>query len=909
MTEPNRKSVRCEPKSTASVHLWHALTTDEILGILSAREETGLSSDDAVNRLARFGPNALPEQKSPSIVWIFLAQFNSPLIYLLFLAAAVALSLGHTSDSLVILAIVSINAVIGAFQEGRAQESIEALRKLSATKVQVLRDGLTIVVDARSLVPGDILVLAGGDAIAADARIIEAKAIEVSESALTGESVPVPKDISILPPDTILADRSNMVFSGTHITAGRGRAVVVATGVETEVGKIAILTAEAEVPKTPLEQRIAQFGRYVILAASVIFTLVMAIGLMQGRPFSEILMIAISQTVSVIPEGLPVAMTVALAVGMQRMARCGAIVRRLAAVETLGSTNVICSDKTGTLTRNEMTVSSVYLPEDRMVRISGSGYEPQGTFAQNGTEIDPSKDQPLRELLLCGALCNDARLVRPDDTAPNWRVLGDPTEGSLLTLALKGGVSVDDTRRKFSRLAEIPFDSATKMMAVQVRDENRVHIFLKGAPEAVLDLVADKQLTDRTHAACEDMAQQALRLLAFATTDDVDLDLSKGFEALHKRVRLLGIVGQFDPPRDEAREAVARCRDAGILPVMVTGDHKLTGLAVARILGIAREGDIAIDGKELAELSEIELQNRLEKISVYARVHPAQKLRIVDAWQSRKAVVAMTGDGVNDAPALAKADVGVAMGITGTEVAKEASSIVITDDNFATIVRAVQEGRLVYLNLKKLILYLVSTGIAEVVVLFAALLFGYPLPLAAVQILWVNLVADGTMTLPLVLDPAEGEEMRRAPIPRGESILTSKMLKRMSLMVAAMACSTFGYFAYRLQLGIPLEQVQTETFTVLAVCQWFNALNCRSDRRSAFKGLLTNPWILGGLIVGNLLHIAVVFAPPLNRIFHTVPLPIGEVVLIGLTASLVLWVEEFRKFWFRRQDSVAGPQN
>ncbi len=905
MKKQNQTSIESEERQKALELHWHALTPQEVLTSVNSSLETGLSPEEVQRRLGLFGPNALPEKKPRSIVWVFLKQFQSPLIYLLFLASGVAFSLGHRTDSLVILTIVFINALIGTFQEGRAQKSMEALRHLTAIKVRVLRGGLEAVVDARELVSGDILVLGGGDAMGADARLLEVAAFEVSEAALTGESVPVPKEVSSCPPDTLLADRRNMVYAGTHVTAGRGRAVVVATGFGTEVGKIATLTTTAEEPKTPLEQKMTQFGRTIIWAASLMFVLVMAIGFLRGLPFSEILMVAISQVVSVIPEGLPVAMTVALAMGMQRMARRGAIVRRLVAVETLGSTNVICTDKTGTLTRNEMTVTSIFLPEGRQMEMTGSGYEPEGKILEDGSEIDPRKDEALLNLFRAGVLCNDARLIPPNDQGSHWRVLGDPTEGSLLTMALKGGVPIEDTQRKFPRLAEIPFDSVSKMMAVQVQDEKGSLIFLKGAPEAVLELVLDEQMKKRALTAGEKMAAQALRLLAFAVVDGFDADLGKGFEALRGRARFLGLVGQFDPPRPEVQEAVRRCRDAGILPIMVTGDHKLTGLAVARILGIAREGDIALDGRELAELSEAQLQDQLDRISVFARVHPAQKLRIVNAWQARKAVVAMTGDGVNDAPALAKADVGVAMGITGTEVAKEASKIVITDDNFATIVHAVEEGRLVYRNLQKLILYLVGTGISEIVVLFAALLLGYPLPLAAVQILWINLVADGTMTLPLVMDPPEGSEMRSPPIPRGEPILTRQLFKRLSLMAIAMALSTFGYYAYRLSLGIPFAQVQTETFTVLAVCQWFNALNCRSERQSAFQGLFRNRWIIGGLVIGNLFHIAVIYAPPLNHVFHTVPLPFGQVIAVGLTASLVLWVEEIRKYFVRRSDIAS----
>lgn len=889
---------------------WHAMDIPEVLRRWDSSLSQGLMPKEVEKRRTEWGPNSLPEKKRSSLVLIFLHQFKSPLIYLLIVAAGIAFALGEETDTLVILAVLFINALIGTFQEGRAERSMEALRKLSAVKVRVIRGGSEEMIEARDLVPGDLLLLAGGDAVGADARLVEAASLEVSEAALTGESLPVGKITASLPADTPLADRSNMVYSGTHATAGRARAVVVATALATEVGKIATLTQAAKEPKTPLELKIAQFSRYVLIAALFMFAVVLAVGLLRELPFSKIFMVALSQVVSMVPEGLPVAMTVALAVGMQRMAARGAIVRRLAAVETLGSTNVICSDKTGTLTRNEMTVTEIFLPGPRLIEVTGAGYAPQGEFLEGGRPLSPGEDSQLRELLQAAVLCNDAKLLPPPDGIA-WKVLGDPTEAALLSMALKGGVDAEALKKHFARTGEIPFDSATKMMATEVRRDEGRRIFLKGAPEEIMSLCAttrfggqDLSLDDEVrrgiHEAGEKMAKKALRLLAFAVVENPEADLNRGYESFRGKTRFLGLAGQFDPPRPEVQAAVLECRSAGVRPIMVTGDHKITGLAVARILDIARDGDLAVDGRELSELSEEELRERLPLISVFARVHPAQKLRIVTALQSQNAVVAMTGDGVNDAPALAKADVGVAMGITGTEVAKEASKIVITDDNFATIVQAVNEGRIVYRNLKKLILYLVSTSLTEIVVLFTALVAGLPLPLAAVQILWINLVTDGMMTLPLIMEPPEGDEMRDPPVPRNDPILSRILLKRMALLVPAMAVSALAYFVYRLSSGVPFPQVQTGTFTVIAVCQWFNALNCRSERRSAFRGLFQDRWILGGLFFGNLLHLGVVFLPPLNKLFHTTPIALSEVFLIGASASLVLWVEEIRKLMVRR---------
>ena len=889
----------------------HALASPEVLKALGSDALAGLSPEEAARRLGEHGPNTLPETEHRSLWRVLASQFASPLIYILFVAAAIAFAMGKRGDSIVILVVVIINAVIGAFQEGRAERSMEALRRLSSLKVRVLRGGREEIIEARGLVPGDVVLFAAGDAIGADARLLESAALETAEAALTGESLPVAKDPEPLAADTPLAERLNVVYSGTHVAAGRGKGIVVATGLATEVGKIAKLTAAAEDPDTPLELRIAHFGRYLVVAAIALVSVVLSVGLLRGMPFADVFMVAISQMVSMVPEGLPVAMTIALAVGMQRMAGRGAIVRRLAAVETLGSTSVICSDKTGTLTKNEMTVTALWLPGGRDIEITGAGYTPEGKLLEAGREIS-NTDAHLRAMLEAVALCNDAQLVPPDNEDSRWRPLGDPTETALLTLALKGCVELDALRKQCPRRAEIPFDSAAKMMATQHGHGAKGRIVIKGAPEFLLALCGHARRGDTTvpldetgrrdtEAAGSAMAARALRVLAVAEIPDDTLDDSAGFAQFQGRAVFLGLVGQMDPPRDEVKAAVAECRDAGIRAVMVTGDHKITGLSIARTLGIARDGDIAVDGTELEQMPEQDLRANLDRISVFARVHPAQKLRIVEAFQSQRNVVAMTGDGVNDAPALARADVGVAMGITGTEVAKGAAKIVISDDNFATIVKAVEEGRLVYRNLRKVILYLFATSMAEVLLLLSALFLGYPLPLVAVQILWINIVTEGTVTVNLIMEPPEGDEMKRPPIHQGEPLLNRTMLRRVLLMTPAMTVSAFGFFVWRLSTGAPFALVQTETFTVLAVCQWFNVLNCRSETKSALSlGILKNYWLLGGLLLGNVLHLLVIYTPAMNRIFHTVPIPAADFFLIGAVASLVLWVEEIRKFFARR---------
>jgi magnesium-transporting ATPase (P-type) len=902
---------RCEGES-AEDH-WHALSADDVLRRLAVHARSGLTEEQIEARRKTHGPNALPETP-PRPVWrLFARQFASPLIYILFAAAVMAVALGHHGDAGVILAVVLANALIGTFQEGRAERSMAALRRLTAVQVRVQRNGREAMVEARYLVPGDIVLLAAGDAIAADARLLEESQLQAAEAALTGESVPVSKSAAQVLEATGLADRRNMVHSGTYLTAGRGVGVVVATGPHTEVGRIAGLTQNAAEPQTPLQERIGQFGRVLVAAAFALFILVVLLGVWRELPLSEVLMVAISQMVSMVPEGLPVAMTIALAVGMQRMAARGVIIRRLSAVETLGSTTVICSDKTGTLTRNEMTVTALWLPAEggqpaRRIDVSGIGYQPQGELSEAGGPVD-THAPALASLLEAAVLCNDSQILPPQDGHNGWAVVGDPTEGALLVLAAKGGIDLEALRKLAPRDAELPFDSDAKLMATRHKLHGGSHrVIVKGAPEAVLRLCAGAgpETPGSAREAADGMAAQALRVLAFAVVEDDTLDAAAGFDALIGKARLLGLAGQIDPPRDEAKAAVTDCRAAGIRPVMVTGDHKLTGLAIARALGIAREGDRAIDGTELERMGEAELRDELPGIAVFARVRPAQKLRIVEALQDRGEVVAMTGDGVNDAPALARADVGVAMGITGTEVAKSAARIVITDDNFATIVRAVEQGRVVYGNLKKVILYLFATSIDEVALLLLALFAGYPLPLAAVQILWINIVTEGTLTVNLVMEPADGDEMRRKPVPRDDPLVDRGMLRRVALMALVTVTVTFGWFVWRMGMDTDLAQARTETFTLLAMCQWFNVLNCQSASRTALgTGLMGNRWLVIGLAASVILQLAVIYVPAMNTLFHTVALPVPVVLVLAALASTVLAAEELRKFLARASATPA----
>jgi magnesium-transporting ATPase (P-type) len=912
-----------------SASAWHARSTEEVTADLGVDIAAGLTSAEAAARLVKDGPNALPEATPSSLLLVVARQLKSPLILLLIGAALLALAIGERIDAAVISVVVVVNALIGALQEGRAERSLAALKRLTGRFARVVRDGREVDVAAREVVCGDVLIVAAGDAIAADARVVDHATLQVAEAALTGESVPVGKAAAAVAVDAPLAERASMLFSGTYVAAGRARAVVVATGPRTEIGHIAALATSAVEPPTPLERRITRLGRIVIALAAVLFVVVLAVGRLRGVPAHDLVMVAISQLVGLVPEGLPVAMTVALAVGVQRMARRKAVVRRLAAVETLGSTTVICTDKTGTLTRNEMTVTKVVLSDGRVIDVEGTGHAPIGALRLQGRALAAGADGrvddgDVDELLRALVLCNDASLAPPESPEGPWRPLGDPTEVALVTLAMKAGLVPDELRRRQKRRAELPFDSDVRMMATQHAGRSTLArgdgngddvVYVKGAPEAVLalctrlrfageDLELDDVQHSRVRGIAEGLAARALRVLAVACVRGGRIEGDAGFLAL-QGATLLGFVGEIDPPREEVESAIARCRAAGIRPIMVTGDHKATGLAIARAIGLCGPDDEAIDGRELDSLDDASLVARLPHCSVFARVQPAQKLRIVRLLQAGGEVVAMTGDGVNDAPALVRADVGIAMGRSGTEVARDASRVVLVDDNFATIVAAVEEGRVVYRNIKKALLLLLSTSFAEVLVLLGAMALGFPPPFHAVQILWNNLVTEGVITVNLIMEPPEGDEMKRPPTPPDEPLIDRALLLRMALMVPAIVVVTLGWLIARTAAGAPAGQVQTETFTLLALCEWFNVLNCRSAVRSALStGLLANRWLVGGLVVGNALQALVVFAPPLNHVFRTVPLGAREVVLLGAAASVVLVVEELRKLIVRRR---GGP--
>ncbi len=874
---------------------WYSTPLEVVLSKLKTSRERGLSDAEVRSRLVHYGPNALPKMRRKSFLKILLKQFLGPLTLLLFIAAALAFILGDFRDSLVILIVVGINSLIGSFHEFKAERSIESLRNLAPQKCFVRREGKELELNSSEIVPGDVLILSPGMAVAADARLISSHSLLVNESALTGESLPIQKFETSLEPTTPLADRINMVYAGTFISSGRGLGVVVGTGLKNEIGKIAILATETIRPKTRLEYQIDKFGKRLILVSLGIFSFTLMIGLMRGFSFLEIFMIAVGQMVSLVPEGLPVALTIALAIGVQRLARKGTIVRDLVAVENLGAITTICCDKTGTLTKNQMTATHLYIPQlHSVLDVTGEGYDPTGEIIFKGEEITVKTNHDLLKIMEACVLCNDAQIFPPDEIINEWHISGDPTEGALLTLAMKSGLDVKNLRATHLRLSEIPFNTQDKIMTTLHEFPEKKMIFVKGAPEKIIELCSlNNEEISASSKIIKELGRSSLRLLAFAFGE---IDSITNISQLKNHLHFLGFVAQRDPARPGIEKSLYECKSAGIKTVMITGDHKETGVSLAQSLGLSIDRGMVLDGLELETLSDQDLARKINQVHLFSRVSPDQKLRIIQTLQSKEEVVAMTGDGVNDAPALMKADVGIAMGRSGTDVAREAAKIILTDDNFSTIVQAISEGRLVHQNIKKLILFLFVTSIDEVLLLTLALSFGYPVPLSAIQILWINLVTEGTLTVNLVMEPLEGDEMRRDPTQINESLIDKKIIKRLPYMVLPSVIVTFGWFLIRWNQHLSIEQIRSETFTLLAFCQWFNVLNCRSANLSIFGShLFKNRWLWGGLFVSVFLQMIVIYWPALSEFFHTKPIE-GKILLqLLLISSLVLWVEEGRK--------------
>jgi P-type Ca2+ transporter type 2C len=880
--------------------LAHTLSIDDLCGRLQT-SPAGLTTAEATRRLAEYGPNELRAAHRVSPWTLLLAQFKNVLIIILLIATALSAVLGHGVEAIAITVIVLFAVILGFVQEYRAERAIEALRQMAAPTATVRRDGQEVELPAREVVPGDVLLLHAGNVVAADARVLEAINLQTQEAALTGESHPVDKHTAPLEnPDLALGDRKNLVYAGTAVTYGRGRAIVAATGMKTEFGKIAELLNTVESGKTPLQENLDKLGHALARAAFVIVSIIAALGLWRGQEFVEVLVFAIALAVAVVPEALPAVVTISLALGVQRLVKRNALMRRLPAVETLGSTSVICSDKTGTLTKDEMTVRKLYVAE-QFLEVSGAGYEPRGEFSHKGARIERSA--PLEHLLRAAALASDAQISNTGSGGA-WKVKGDPTEGALVVAAEKAGLRKPELDVQFPRVHEIPFSSETKRMTTVHTTPDGGVAYAKGAPEIILESCVsqrtadgERRLDDASRAqildAARQMASEALRVLAVATRTQATPQNAQ------QDMTLLGLVGMIDPPRAEAKAAIKTCEDAGIRVVMITGDHPITAQAVARELGLSKTGR-AVTGAELEAMSEAEFEQHVDHIEVYARVSPSHKLRVVTAMQKQGHVVAMTGDGVNDAPALKKADIGVAMGITGTDVAKEASAMTLTDDNFASIVAAVEEGRGIFGNIKKYLMFLLSCNVGEIILMAGATLAGLPLPLTAVQILYVNLATDGLPALALAIDPPEPDLMQRSPRNPRTGIFTRPVITLMLVGGVWSALANLGLFSWVLNSGRSPAEAMTMTFVTLVLIQFMAAYNFRSDRLSVVHRPFANRWLNMAVLWEVVLLVLVIYLPLFQAPFGTVSLGAWDWLLVIGVASTILPVLELTKWMVRR---------
>jgi Ca2+-transporting ATPase len=880
---------------------WHTLTIDESYRELES-QANGLAHTEVMERTLKYGPNELQASHRISPWEILLEQFKNVLILILLGATTISLFLGHGIESVVIAVIVLFAVVLGFIQEYRAERALEALKQMAAPTATVLRDGREVKIPSRDLVPGDVIILHTGDRVPADARILEAVNLQVEEAALTGESVPVEKHVRALENEDLpVGDRRNMVYAGTAVTYGRGRALVVSTAMQTEFGKIAQLLQTIETGRTPLQHNLDKVGTVLARVAFVVVTLIVVLGLLRGQPFIDMLIFGIALAVAVVPEALPAVVTISLAIGVQKMVKRNALIRRLPAVETLGSTSVICSDKTGTLTKDEMTVRKIFTG-GKLFTVSGAGYVPEGTFSTNGGS--PSGlTSSLRQTLTAASLASDTKLVR--DEAGNWDIKGDPTEGALVVAAAKAGLEKDLLDSNNPRVHEIPFSSETKRMTTVHRADGNLTSYAKGAPEVILDdcdlivtekgaVVLNAEYREQILVQAENMASEALRVLGIAFKPDTTESRAE------HGMTFLGLVGMIDPPRPEAKAAIAVCIDAGIRPIMITGDHPVTAQAVARELGLLQNGGRVVTGAELEEMSDDELVRQSEHISVYARVSPAHKLRVVTAWQERGHIAAMTGDGVNDAPALKKADIGIAMGITGTDVTKEAAAMTLTDDNFASIVAAVEEGRGVFGNIKKYLMYLLSSNIGEIGLMAGSALLGMPLPLTAVQILYVNLATDGLPALALSVDPPEKDLMKRKPRDPRTGIFTRPVVTLMVLGGIWSTLINLGLFTWAINSGRSLSEAMTMTFVSLVLIQFFKAYNFRSDRHSVLDKPFANKWLNTAILWEMALLFVIIYVPFLHDAFGTYYLPLLDWLIIGGLAVTIVPVLELAKWMERR---------
>ena len=922
----------------------HALSAPDVVERLATDARSGLTASEASRRLTAVGRNELASEP-PVPAWRrFLAQFKDVLVVLLLLATVVSVVVWLYErdaplpyEAFAIFAVVLLNAVMGFVQEGRAEAAVAALREMTAAHATVIRDGARSRVLASELVPGDLIAVDEGAAVPADARLIASTSAQTSEAALTGESLPVSKDTAPVAIDAVLGDRSNMLFSGTVVTFGHATAVVTATGMQTEMGRIAGMLRDAPSERTPLQAELDRTGRLlgaivVAIAVVMIGTIVVVEGIHGTAALLDVFIVGVALAVAAVPEGLPAIVTAVLSVGVQRMAKRHAVVRHLAAVETLGSASVIASDKTGTLTKNEMTVRTVVTASGRVV-FTGAGYSAVGDISRaGGGPVDGALLTELHRALSAANRANNA-VVR--EQAGRWVVDGDPTEGALLVAAQKAGVDAAALAVRLPRVYELPFSSARKLMTTIHRDaarDQQIVAFTKGAPDVLLERCSRELVGDDVHPLADDrrreierhinaLADQALRTLGVAIRLLPD-STSRDESAVERDLVFVALIGMIDPPRDEAKDAVDRARRAGVRPVMITGDHPRTAVVIARELGIS-DNDRVISGADLERLDDGALDAAVADVSVYARVDPAHKLRIVQAFQRRGAIIGMTGDGVNDSPALKTADIGIAMGISGTDVSKRAADVVLADDNFATIVAAIEEGRAIFGNIRKFLRYLLSSNIGEVLTMFFGVIFAAPLglpaergtivlPLVATQILWINLITDGAPALALGLDPRDRDVMRRPPRPRDERVVTARMWAGIVLVGIVMAASTLLVLDASMRGGLidgrhDMPYGQSMAFTTLVFAQLFNVFNARSDERSAFDLLFSNRWLWGAVALSTVLHLLVIYVPTMQRAFGTVALSPWDWLLCLAAASAVLWVSEIAKLVFpKRPASAAG---
>jgi magnesium-transporting ATPase (P-type) len=895
---------------------YHHLPQEELLELLDSDEQKGLDRFEVEQRQAQFGPNILTQRKGDGPLKRFLLQFHQALVYILIGAVIIKLMLGAWVDASVIFGVILLNSIIGFVQEGKALNALAALSRALTSTATVLRGGEKHQIDSRELVPGDIVMLVSGDKVPADLRLLQSRNLKIDESALTGESVPVDKFSGEVAHDVVLAERTNMAYSSSLVTYGTGVGVVTTTGDATEMGRISELIASAEVLATPLTRKIAQFSNVLLYAILILAGLTFAVGLWHGGSAVDMFMAAVALAVAMIPEGLPAVLTITLAIGVARMAKRHAIIRRLPAVETLGSTTVICSDKTGTLTRNEMTVQGLW-DGTNLVNVSGVGYTPQGELLLNNEVFELSQFDTLSELLLAGALCNDAVLKKDDS---GWLIQGDPTEGALLVAAAKGGLDLRQVQDNHPRLDTIPFESQHQYMATLHGGDETV-VYLKGSVESVLErcevmLNADNKPvpldSEVIHQQVLAMANQGQRVLAFAR-----LAVPAGATSIdHHEVAgglvFLGLQGMMDPPREEAIRAVQACQEAGVQVKMITGDHAATAAAIAAQISLGdalskgRLPDV-LTGRDLEDMTDAQLIAAVTATDVFARVTPEQKLRLVEALQAHGEVTAMTGDGVNDAPALRRADIGVAMGINGTEVSKEAADMVLTNDNFATIEASVEEGRGVFANLIKFITWILPTNAGQGLVIIVAVMLAQPLPVLPVQALWINMTTAVLLGLTLAFEPKEPGIMRRPPRRPDAPILTGELFFRIGLVGLLLLIGSFGLFEWALHRGASEAEARTIAINVFAIGQSFYLLNCRSMRLSMFRlGLFSNPWIWVGITSMIVAQLLITYMPMMNWLFHTAPISLSDwlhIVLVGLVIYLVIDIE--KKWRFRKEGEAV----